>query len=47
LPGGGAKKKLDKHPEWVATFEGIVNGFVADLPQDESIVWVGISMLKI
>ena len=47
MPGGGAKRKLDKHPEWVAAFEGIVSGFMAGLPQDESVVWVGLSVPQI
>ena len=47
MPGGGAKRKTDKHPEWVAAFRDIVSGYMAGLPQDESVVWIGISVSQI
>lgn len=47
MPGGGAKKKVDKHPEWVAVFEEIVSGHTAGLPQDEDVVWTGLSAPQI
>lgn len=33
ISGGGAKKKLDKHPEWVARFKGIASGFMASISE--------------
>ena len=47
MPGGGAKKKVDKHPEWVAVFEEIISGHMAGLPQDEDVVWTGLSAPQI
>ena len=29
MPGGGAKRKTDKHPEWVEAFDDIVSGHKA------------------
>ncbi len=47
MPDGGAKKKVDKHPEWVAAFEEIVSCHMAGLPQDEDAVWIGLSVPQI
>ena len=47
MPGGGAKRKVDKHPEWVAAFEEIVSSHTAGLPQDESVVWLDINVPQI
>ena len=47
MPGGGAKKKVEKHPEWVAAFEEIVSSHMAGLPQDENVVWTGLSVPQI
>lgn len=47
MPGGGAKKKVDKHPEWAAAFEEIVSIHMAGLPQDENVVWIGLSVPQI
>ena len=44
MPGGGAKRKIDKHPEWVADFDDIVSGHMAGLPQDESVVWLDLTV---
>lgn len=47
MPGGGAKRKIDKHPEWVADFDDIVSGHMAGLPQDESVVWLDLTVPQI
>ncbi len=47
MPGGGAKRKTDKHPEWVEAFDDIVSGHKAGLPQDESVVWLDLSVPQI
>lgn len=47
MPGGGAKKKLDKHPEWIEAFMGIVSEHMAGLPQDEGVVWLDLSVPQI
>ena len=47
MPGGGAKKKTDRHPEWVAAFNDIVSEHMAGLPQDEDVVWLDINVPQI
>ena len=47
MPGGGAKRKVDKHPEWVAAFEEIVSCHTAGLPQDGNVVWIGLNAPQI
>ena len=47
MPGGGAKRKTDKHPEWVAAFKDIVSRHMAGLPQDEGVVWLDIGVRQI
>ena len=47
MPGGGRKREVDKHPEWVAAFEEIISGHMAGLPQDEEVVWIGLSTPQI
>lgn len=47
MPGGGAKKKVDKHPAWVDVFDEIISGHMAGLPQDEDVVWVGLGAPQI
>ena len=47
MPGGGAKRKVDKHPEWVAAFEEIVSSHTAGLPQNENVVWIGLNAPQI
>lgn len=47
MPGGGRKKEVDKHPEWVSAFEDIVACHMAGLPQDEKVVWLGLSAPQI
>ena len=47
MPSGEAKRKTDKHPEWVAAFDDIVSGHKAGLPQDESVVWLDLSVPQI
>ena len=47
MPGGGAKRKLDKHPEWVAAFERIMAEHMAGLPQDEGVVWLDLTVPQI
>ena len=46
-PGGGAKRKLSKHPEWQAAFNEIVQGHMAAPPQDESVIWLDINTAQI
>ena len=47
MPGGGAKRKTDKHPEWVAAFRDIVSRHMAGLPQDESVIWLDIGIPQV
>ena len=47
MPGGGAKRKIDKHPEWVAAFDDIVSSHKAGLPQDECVVWLDLTVPQI
>ena len=47
MPGGGAKRKTERHPEWVAAFSGIVSRHMAGLPQDESVVWIDIGVPQV
>lgn len=47
MPGGGAKKKLDKHPEFKSAFDDIVSKHMAGLPQDESVIWLDLSIPQI
>ena len=46
-PGGGCKRKLDKHPEWIDAFKLVVEPHTAALPQDEDVVWVSLSVPEI
>lgn len=46
-PGGGAKKKTDKRPEMVEAFENIVSEHAAGLPQDEDVVWIGLTVPQV
>ena len=43
-PGGGAKDKIDKHPEWEKCFLKIVSEHMAGDPQDEDAVWLNINV---
>ena len=47
MPSGGAKRKTDRHPEWLAAFDDIVSSHMAGLPQDESVVWLDLSVPQI
>ena len=47
MPGGGAKRKINKHPEWVVAFRDTVSRHMAGLPQDESVVWLDIGVPQI
>ena len=46
-PGGGAKRKIDKHPEWMAAFQEILGAHLAGLPQDENTRWLDISVTEV
>ena len=46
-PGGGAKPKMDKHPEWLAAFLEILDEHLAGLPQDESTQWLDINVAEV
>ena len=47
MPGGGAKRKISKHPEWMIVFNGIVSRHMAGLPQNEDVTWLGLSVQQI
>lgn len=47
MPGGGAKRKIDKHPEIVAAFNEIVSKHMAGLPQNKDVVWLGLGVPQI
>ena len=44
MPGGGAKDKIESHPEWVAAFVDIASEHMAGDPMDEDIVWLNIGV---
>lgn len=46
-PGGGAKPKTSKHPEWTTAFHDIVSHHLAGLPQDEGTLWLDIGATQI
>lgn len=45
--GGGCKRKLDLHPEWIDTFKRVVEPHTAGLPQDEDVIWVSLCVPEI
>lgn len=45
--GGGRHRLLDGHPEWLETFKAVIAPHTAGLPQDESVVWVSLSVSQI
>ena len=45
--GGGRTPVLKKHPEYLDIFDNIVSSYTAGLPQDESVIWLTISVLEI
>lgn len=46
-PGGGAKRKVDKHPEWMAAFQEVLGSHLAGLPQDEDTQWLDINVAEV
>ena len=42
MPGGGAKDKIARHPEWMAAFIEVVSDHMAGDPMNENIVWLNI-----
>ena len=45
--GGGRKRLLDSHPEWLETFNLVIGPRIAGLPQDEGVIWVSMSAPEI
>ena len=45
--GGGAKKKLGAHPEWLEAFDRVVEGSTAGLPQDCAVRWTHLGRRRI
>lgn len=45
--GGGRKRKLSQHPEWIDVFKNVVEPHTAGLPQDDGVIWVSICVPKI
>lgn len=45
--GGGRKRKLDQHPEWIDVFKRVVEPHTAGLPQDEDVIWISITVPEI
>lgn len=45
--GGGRKRKLSRHPEWISVFRKGTALHTAGLPQDECVVWVSMSVPEI
>lgn len=45
--GGGRKKELPRHPEWTQALVQIIEPYKAGLPQDESVVWISLSVTQI
>ena len=42
MPGGGAKDKIEMHPEWTATFLEVVTDHMAGDPMNEKTIWLNI-----
>lgn len=42
--GGGRKRKLDQHPEWIDAFRRVTEPYTAGLPQDEGVVWISLAV---
>ena len=45
--GGGRTPTLEKHPEYLDIFDKVVSSYTAGLPQDESVIWLTISVHEI
>lgn len=45
--GGGRTAILKAHPEYLDIFDEIVNSYTAGLPQDDSVVWLTVSVPQI
>ena len=45
--GGGRTPVLSKHPEYLEVFDEIAASHTAGLPQDDSVVWLTVSVLQI
>lgn len=46
-PGGGRKRLLDTHPEWIDAVKLIIAPHTAGLPQDENVTWIYLSVPRI
>lgn len=46
-PGGGRKCLLNSHPEWFDTLRLVIEPRRAGLPQDESVIWISMSVPQI
>ena len=47
LAGGGRRKLLNKHPEYMEEFDAISKEHTAGLPQDDSVRWLNLSVVQI
>lgn len=45
--GGGRTSTLKKHPEYLDVFDEIVASHTAGLPQDDTVIWLTVSVLQI
>ena len=45
--GGGRTSTLKKHPEYLDVFDEIVASYTAGLPQDDTVIWLTVSVLQI
>lgn len=45
--GGGRKALLPRHPEWIETFQLVVEPYKAGLPQDENVYWISLTVPQI
>lgn len=45
--GGGRTSTLKKHPEYLDVFDEIVASYTAGLPQDDTVIWLTVSVIQI
>lgn len=45
--GGGRTSTLKKHPEYLDVFDEIVTSYTAGLPQDDTVIWLTVSVIQI
>lgn len=45
--GGGRTSTLKKHPEYLDVFDEIVVSYTAGLPQDDTVIWLTVSVIQI